>query len=35
MNNLKRFFCLLTLVLLSFALLAGCGSQDGDLQDTD
>ena len=35
MNNLKRFFCLLTLVLLSFALLAGCGSQDGDWQDTD
>ena len=30
MNNLKRFFCLLTLVLLSFALLAGCGSQDSD-----
>ena len=33
MNNLKRFFCLLTLVLLSFALLAGCGSSGDKLSD--
>ena len=35
MNNLKRFFCLLTLVLLSFALLAGCGSSGDKLSDPD
>ena len=38
MKNMKRFFCLLTLVLLSLSLLAGCGSPvspDSDLDDTD
>ena len=35
MKNMKRFFCLLTVVLLSFALLAGCASPDSDLPDTD
>lgn len=35
MKNLKRFFCLLTLVLLSLALLAGCGSSGKKQSDTD
>ena len=35
MKYMKRFFCLLTVVLLSFALLAGCASPDSDLPDTD
>ena len=34
MKNIKRFFCLLTLVLLSLVLLAGCGSSDSDESDT-
>lgn len=33
MKNMKRFFCLLT--LLSFALLAGCGSSGKKWSDTD
>ena len=33
MKNMKRFFCLLTLALLSFALLAGCGSAGDDYPD--
>lgn len=38
MKYLKRFFCLLTVVLLSLALLAGCASPDNpdsDLDETD
>ena len=35
MKNIKRLCCLLTLALLSLALLADCGSKDSDLQDTD
>lgn len=35
MKNKKRFFCLLTLALLSFALLAGCGSSGRKWRDTD
>lgn len=29
-KNMKRLFCLLTLVLLSLSLLAGCGSSDSE-----
>ena len=41
MKYMKWFFCLLTVVLLSLVLLAGCASPDnpdspdGDLDDTD
>lgn len=35
MKNRKRFFCLLTLALLNFVLLAGCGSSDKNEFDTD
>lgn len=35
MNNMKRFFCLLTSALLCFALLAGCGSSGRKWRDTD
>lgn len=34
MKNRKRFFCLLTPVLLGLALAAGCGSPDSSLRDT-
>lgn len=35
MKYMKRFFCLLTLVLLSLSLLAGCGSPDSESQDAE
>lgn len=35
MKNMKRFFCLLTLMLFSLALLAGCGSSGRKWRDTD
>ena len=31
MKKMKRFCCLLILVLFSLALLAGCGSKDSDV----
>lgn len=35
MKNVKRFFCLLTLAMLSLTLLAGCGSSDSESRDAD
>ena len=35
MKNMKRFFGLLMLVLLSLALLVGCGRTDNDLNEED
>ena len=34
-ENIKRFFCLLTLALFGLALLAGCGSSGRKWRDTD
>ena len=33
MKNMKKLFCILTVALLSFALLAGCGSSGDKLSD--
>ena len=35
MKNMKKALCILTLALLSLALLAGCGSSDDKLSDPD